>query len=214
MKYCLALMLCVPLYTQTILHSGESVQIQGHQSVWSVNPNMGTVSSTGLYTAPPLILAPQTVVVSETVNSVVVATTQVLLVPSTITMPIEVGGMDGTSVNVPFVVPVNASLVGPFTFTARIHNIKYETEASMKINNGPWIPLNTSTVTLPALVVSYGGIGGGFTTFRLSIPLPGTIAAGSNTVSFRFNGTDGAVSMFRVLEFSIINGSGSIGHSG
>ena len=95
----------------------------------------------------------------------------------------------------------------------QIHGLNYQTEASVQANSSAWLPINSSTVTLLGLANAYGGIGGGFHTLEMTMNLPAsTITTGTNTVSFRFNGTDGIVSGFRVLAFNVqpVGGSGLI----
>ncbi len=71
-------------------------------------------------------------------------------------------------------------------------------------------PINSSTITLLGLANAYGGIGGGFSTLQMTMFVPLTsISIGTNTLSFRFNGTNGSVSGFRVLGFNFLAGDGS-----
>jgi hypothetical protein len=56
---------------------------------------------------------------------------------------------------------------------------------------------------------SYGGIGGGFATLKLTLPLaPGSVIDGSNVIGFRFNRSNGVVSGFRVLAFNLLTSDG------
>jgi mono/diheme cytochrome c family protein len=94
--------------------------------------------------------------------------------------------------------------------SVQIHGLEYETQASVQVNNSGWIPLNSTSVQVLGLAKMFGGIGGGFSTLNMWIPLPaGTVVNGNNTVSFRFNATDGVSSGFRVLSFNFRNGDGS-----
>ena len=94
----------------------------------------------------------------------------------------------------------------------QIHNLKYDTEASVageQLRLGS--PISTGNVTLLGNAAAYGGIGGGFHTLQMTMNLPaGAVTAGSNTVTFRFNQTDGRVSAFRVLAFNIEAADGSL----
>ena len=57
---------------------------------------------------------------------------------------------------------------------------------------------------------SFGGIGGGFATLKLTVQLPaGTVAEGANVIRFRFNRSDGLASGYRVLALNFIAGDGS-----
>jgi hypothetical protein len=61
-----------------------------------------------------------------------------------------------------------------------------------------------------ANAAAYGGIGGGFHTLQMTMNLPtGVVIAGSNTIAFQFNQTDGRVSGFRVLAFNVQAADGS-----
>lgn len=121
-----------------------------------------------------------------------------------IKIPIEVVGLDGTSVTVPFDIPLSTDISQQATIVLQIHNLKYETEASLRVNNSQWMPINSATAKLQGLANNYGGIGGGFSTLSVTLTLPGgSLIAGPNLVTFRFNGTDGRTSGFRILAFNI-----------
>ncbi|MEM7153012.1 MAG: sulfatase-like hydrolase/transferase [Myxococcota bacterium] len=59
----------------------------------------------------------------------------------------------------------------------------------------------------------YGGIGGGFRTVRLSIPLQALgrrcLTAGTNVIRFRFEGTDGVTSGYRIVDFNLRDAAGT-----
>ncbi len=132
--------------------------------------------------------------------------------PSTITLPIEVMGASGTTTSVSFSISsASASLLsGTQTLSLQIHGLKYQTEASLQVNNSAWIPINSSNVILQGLANAYGGIGGGFHTLSMTVSLPaGTVVTGNNTVNFMFNGTDGVTSGYRVLALNVIGTDGS-----
>ena len=81
----------------------------------------------------------------------------------------------------------------------------------MQVNNSAWLPISTGNVTLLGNAAAYGGIGGGFHTLQMTMNLPaGAVTAGSNTITFRFNQTDGRVSGFRVLAFNIQASDGTL----
>jgi mono/diheme cytochrome c family protein len=86
----------------------------------------------------------------------------------------------------------------------QIHNLKYDTEASVQVNSSGWLPISTSTVTLQGNGAAFGGIGGGFHTLQMTLNLPaGAVTTGTNTITFRFNATNGIVSGYRVLAFNV-----------
>ncbi len=129
---------------------------------------------------------------------------------NTITLPIEVVGPAGTVSTASFTIPQGTNLSGALQLYLQIHNLKYDSEASVQLNNSAWLPISTGNVTLLGNAVAYGGIGGGFHTLQMTMNLPaGTVIAGANTITFRFNQTDGRVSGFRVLAFNIQAANGT-----
>ncbi len=83
---------------------------------------------------------------------------------------------------------------------------KKDGKASVKLGDCDWIDLtNDGPAVLFEPERHYGGIGGGFRTVRLEIPLAGDGCAieGFNRLQFRFNGTDGVSSGYRVLAFNL-----------
>ncbi len=130
---------------------------------------------------------------------------------NTITLPIEVAGPAGAVSTASFTIPQGTNLRGALQLYLQIHNLKYDTEASVEVNNSGWSPISTGNVTLLGNATAYGGIGGGFHTLQMTMNLPaGIVTTGSNTVAFRFNQTDGRVSAFRVLAFNIEAADGSL----
>jgi hypothetical protein len=190
---------------------------------WSLNPALGTIAN-GIYAAPATIASAQTVTV--TVASVVdptkTATAVISLTaagtttppppppPTTVTLPVEVLGQNGTTVSSSVTVPSGSNLTGQLTLAMQIHGLRTGTQASVQVNNSAWLPISNSTVTLLGNASAYGGIGGGFATLSMTMNLPsGVVQSGTNTISFRFNQTDGRVSGFRVLAFNIQSASGT-----
>ena len=130
--------------------------------------------------------------------------------PSRIQLPIEMIGPDGTSKTASFNIPAGSSVSGATTLRMTIHGLRTETQASVQVNNSAWMPISSSTVTLLGQAAGFGGIGGGFHTLSMSMSLlAGTVTTGTNTISFKFNGTDGRVSGFRVLAFNILGSDSS-----
>ena len=185
--------------------------------VWSLSPQVGNLSGTGLYTSPASITAQQQVIVmatavadpSKSVQAIVTLTPPPSQpVVSTVTLPVEVIGPDGTTASVGVNVPTAPA--GNVRLSLRIHGLRYQTEASVEVNNSGWLPLNDTTVTLLGNAAAYGGIGGGFSTFTLTMNLPaGIVVSGANSITFRFNGTDGRTSGFRVLALNFLDGGGN-----
>src|SRR5579884_148620 len=125
-----------------------------------------------------------------------------------ITLPVEVMGAAGTTRAVSVTLPARqaAQVTGLWM---QVHSLGYANKASVKIDNGPWTPLNNQTVLVAEPGKSYGGIGGGFATLTLTLPLrQGAVSGGANTLRFRFNGTDGISVGYRVLAFNFVTRTG------
>lgn len=131
------------------------------------------------------------------------------------TLPVEVIGQDN------FVACVQASVSGSppasgLVLEVRVNNhgmqrVPYDGKMSVKINGGAWIALtNSSTTEVDEnkwfSVTGQHGIAFGSSTIRLTVPLPSSaVTSGTNSFSFRFNGTDGITSGYRVLEFNVLD---------
>jgi uncharacterized protein (TIGR03437 family) len=196
-----------PSQTQQFTASGL-----GTNPAWSISPSIGSITTAGLYTAPSSVTAETTVTVTAmsitdstepawatvTLNP---AVGQTLPPPTTIAVPLEVLGSAGTTASVSFNIPSGTNLSG-LNLWMQIHGLLSQTQASLQMNGGPWQPISEGTVTLLGLANAYGGIGGGFHTLQMTMPAAG-LTIGTNTLTFRFNGTDGRVSGFRVLAFNV-----------
>ena len=127
---------------------------------------------------------------------------------SRLAMPIEVLGPAMTTSSVAF----SLSDSGARTLHLRTHGLNFQAAGSLQINDGPWIDLNNanSALTVIGTAASFGGIGGAFTVISMNLALTGTeLVTGRNTVAFRFNGTDGRSSGFRVLDFNLLDDQGT-----
>lgn len=83
----------------------------------------------------------------------------------------------------------------------------------MRINGSAQVNFDNQTVTMTQpWEVESGGIGGPFDTLKFTLPLPSgsALMAGSNTINFIFNGTDGIGSGFRILAFNLEDSSGTM----
>ncbi|HYL36158.1 MAG TPA: hypothetical protein VEV17_09630 [Bryobacteraceae bacterium] len=198
-------------FSATLTTGGAASTPSGTQ--WSISPAAGSITQSGLYTAPSSISGQQTVAITA-VSSGLTATALVSLAPapasSAIMLPLEVIGPNGTTVGASFNISSSANVSGPMTLFMQINGLRFQTQASVQLNASGWLPINSSTVTLLGLANAYGGIGGGFHTLQMTMNLPaGVVNAGTNTITFRFNGTDGRVSGFRVLQFNVQDASGN-----
>lgn len=90
-----------------------------------------------------------------------------------------------------------------------VNNLGYEDKASIRVNNGSWTTLNHSTTTIQPQAMARGGmVHGGFSSFRLTLPITG-FKAGENIIYFRFNKSDGISMGYRVVQFNIIDKDGN-----
>jgi len=121
-----------------------------------------------------------------------------------VTLPVEVVGENGTTASVTVEIPtVLARQVR--SLWMEIHGLSYAGMVSVEINEGNWVSLNNDAVSVAEPGKSYGGIGGGFPTLKLTLPLTeGAVVGGTNIIRFRFNRTDGLASGFRVLAFNFL----------
>src|SRR6266446_7460593 len=110
---------------------------------------------------------------------------------STVTLPVEIVGENGTTSSVTVVVPGRrASEVRALWM--QVHGLGYADMVSVQVNTSAWFSLNNDTTTVAEPGKSYGGIGGGFSTLKLTLPLPAdTVVEGANTIRFRFNYSNG-----------------------
>jgi hypothetical protein len=149
------------------------------------------------YLLVPLILAAITIAIGFADTT----TEQILL-------PIEVLGANGTTVS--RIVALQAGQAESVrSLWLQIHGLRYADQASVQVNEKPWIPLNNNTVTIAKPGKSFGGIGGGFSTLVMTLLLTnGAVVGGDNTIRFRFNQTDGIVSSYRILALNFLTVEG------
>jgi len=121
-----------------------------------------------------------------------------------ILLPIEVLTADGTTVS-RIIALQDGQAESVRSLWLQIHGLRYADQASVQVNTSAWVPLNNTTVTIPEPARSFGGIGGGISTLVMTLALPnGTVVPGNNTISFRFNQTDGFVSAYRILSLNFL----------
>ncbi|MBD2768985.1 T9SS type A sorting domain-containing protein [Hymenobacter sp. BT664] len=127
----------------------------------------------------------------------------------TVTLPIEVLGAEGTVETVTVNVPTGSLASGLWL---QVNNLSYANKASVRINDGPWVNLNNSTVRFTERERNLGGIGGArafFGTIKLTLPVAaGAVRNGNNTVAFRFNSSDGVSIGYRVLKLNFVDEGG------
>jgi hypothetical protein len=185
---------------------------------WAVTPPTGSITQGGLYTAPSSVAAQTTVTITAANGSTLAVlgtaslTLQASPAPtvSNIVLPVEVMGATPTTVPVTFTIPPGSSLTGQLQLWLQIHGLEYQSQASVQVNGGAWLPINDTTATYQGQASTFGGLGGGFSTLTLTMNLPaGSIQPGQNTLTFSFNGTDGNSSGFRVLNLNVLASNGS-----
>ena len=125
-----------------------------------------------------------------------------------VSLPIEVLGADGTTASRTVTLDEAQSDSVRFLWL-ETHGLHYASQASVQVNQSAWIPLNNETMSVSEPGRSYGGIGGAFATLGITVALPkGAVVAGVNTIRFRFNGTDGLASGYRVLAWNFLTAEG------
>ncbi len=131
-------------------------------------------------------------------------------------LPVEVMGPDGTTRAVPLDVE---DAGGADRLFLRLHRAAYRdasvnpgrgAKASVRLNGGPWVGLTNDVATCAAHEAAYGCLDGTLSAVRLTVPLAalGGVQAGANTAEFRFNGTDGFTSGYRVLALDVQTAGG------
>ncbi len=138
-------------------------------------------------------------------------------------LPIEVLGPVGTAVS------VNVSLSSLGTnprLRFECHECGFHdagldadpnlTKAAVRVNGGTRLPLKRYTarggvignknIKLPATAEEYGGIGGGYRTVRIELPVAG-LKVGANTITFEHVTRAPHSSGFRIVSFDIVNGT-------
>jgi len=124
-------------------------------------------------------------------------------------LPIEIMGADGTTVTQTVTLRDGQS-ESVRSLWLQVHGLRYSEQASVQVNESPWIRLENGRVTVAEPARSFGSIGGGFRTVVLTVPLANnTVGAGANVVRFRFNRTDGLANGFRVLAWNFLRADGS-----
>ena len=139
---------------------------------------------------------------------------------NTVELPIEVLPPDGAS---PHIEPVTLSISnasGIDSMYIQGHHLDYhkseyadqngyDTKASFRVNGGPWVAISNATSVCRFPESQYGCIGGPYNTLRLRVDATrsGAWRDGSNLVEFRFNGTEGISSGYRILEIDVLAGS-------
>ncbi len=118
---------------------------------------------------------------------------------------LEVTGPVGTTVSTGLVVPSSAS-----NLWLRTHGIVDPGMASLQVNSGPWIPLSNGNCTIEGLGAKLNGIGGPMDTLCFTVPGAVLVPGVRNTFTFRFNGSTGTETAFRILDLNFRNAQGQL----
>ena len=130
---------------------------------------------------------------------------------SPVRLPLEVMGPDGYTVSAVFTLEEGATADALYL---KAHRLAYRdalvnpergAKGSVRLNDGPWIDLDNSTVTCYDKEADYGCLSGAYHTVRLTVPIEGAVV-GDNTLRFRFNATDSLTSGYRILELNLLQG--------
>lgn len=116
-----------------------------------------------------------------------------------VVMPLELMGASTDQKDVPINIPQGSTAI---SLRMQANNLSYDNKASVQVNDGPWISLTNANTNVEGNGKIYGGIGGAYNTITLSVAITGAVD-GANTIHFKFNGTDGISSGFRVLQFNL-----------
>lgn len=152
--------------------------------------------------------------------------------PTSITLPIEVIGADGHQEQVTVdITDANADKLylqvhnityhwsdyaenGTDPYTTQPDQERYDEKASFRINGGSWIPISQENVTCLTPEQNFGCLNGPIAnkTLRLTVAATasGAWQTGTNTIDFRFNGTDGYTSGYRILDLDVRAGQTSV----
>lgn len=128
---------------------------------------------------------------------------------SRVVLPLEVIGADGYTVTARFSLTDATGITQLFIqgnrlgYEQGLSTKSGQAKASVSINGGAFLPITAATASVLEPEKTYGGIGGGFHTIRLTLPVTG-LRAGANAIDFKFNGTDGMTSGYRVVSFNLL----------
>jgi hypothetical protein len=125
---------------------------------------------------------------------------------TTVVLPVEIVGENGTTSSVVVDVPARRAREVRALWM-QIHGVSFADMVSVQVNRSVWFSLNNDTVAVAEPGKSYGGIGGGFSTLKVTLELPADVVVeGINTIRFRFNKSDGVDSGFRGVAFNLLTG--------
>ncbi len=89
----------------------------------------------------------------------------------------------------------------------RVHNLSYDDKMSVRVGNGAWFDVNNSSVDVAYPESHYEGIGGAWDIVRIVVPL--SLSSGQHTIEWRFNGTDGLSTGYRIIDMAPLRADSS-----
>lgn len=197
---------------RTLFDAFFSALSEAGNSIWERRLSLRSIARTVERGAPFAMLIVLIAVVGVAFSTVPTANTVVL--------PIRVIPADGVSSHTESVVLNTGAPSSVDRLYVQAHQPSYhvggteqgewegfdvEGAVSIRINGGSWVDVRDENVTCAFPEREYGCVGGGPPNLRFSIPVSN--AASENTIEFRFNGTDGVRSGFRVLRVGLMSGA-------
>jgi hypothetical protein len=124
-----------------------------------------------------------------------------------IELPIEVLGDEGLTMSSSFTIDQEQlnKISSTDNLYLRANNLGYEGKASVQVNGGSWISLIHSTVKIYSPEKERGGMtNGGYNTIRFTVTIS-SFQVGVNTITFRFDKSDGISNGYRVIDLDVLN---------
>jgi hypothetical protein len=124
-----------------------------------------------------------------------------------IELPIEVLGEEGLAVSASFTIDQEQfnKINSTDNLYLRANNLGYQGKASVQVNGGSWISLTHSSVKMYSPEKERGGMtNGGYNTIRFTVSIA-NFQVGVNTITLRFNYSDGISNGFRVIDLDILD---------
>ncbi len=132
------------------------------------------------------------------------------LTDNKVQLPIEVMGAPGHVEEI--VLDLSGKLELVDHLFVLVHNVSYQEKASMRINDGNWLPIsnNNSAIQIGSPDKEYGGFGGGYSSVKFTIPKDDlSLINGVNTIAFRYNMRKGPTAGYRVIKVNFQDSNGN-----
>jgi len=113
---------------------------------------------------------------------------------------IEALGAPGTTVTIAVQVPS-----GGVGLWIKGHGLNYQNKASIRVNGGDWVALNNTNCVFDYPGDRLRGMGGPLDTLSFRVLGVALIPRRANTISFRYNYSDGVSIGYRILDLNILN---------